>query len=271
MTAADLNIALLGFGTVGTGVVRILTEQADQLAGRAGRRLNLTQIVVRDTSRERDYVPAGVRLTNCLVSVLDDANTDLVIEVIGGTDPALDYVQRILAAGKDVVTANKALICQHGDELFRIAQEAGRTVCFEAAVAGGIPVIRTLNSALAGNRIESIEGILNGTSNFVLTRILDRQIRYREALQQAQEQGYAEADPTLDVDGTDAAQKLSILTELAFSTKVDPDAIVRSGIEDIELQDLKAAFQLGYKVKLLAVSRRHNGSLEVSVQPSLIS
>jgi len=271
MPAADLNIALIGFGTVGTGVAQILTHQAEHLTCQAGRQLNLRQIVVRNPTRYRERVPDGVRLSDSIDSVLDDDEIDLVVQLIGGTEPALDYVRRFLAAGKDIVTANKALICQHGDELFRTASKAGRTICFEAAIAGGIPVIGTLTTALTANRIEAIEGILNGTSNFILTHILNDQISYSAALQQAQQLGYAEADPTLDVDGTDAAQKLAILTQLAFSTTVSTDEIVRHGIENLELRDLQAAFSMGYKVKLLAVSRLHEGRLELSVQPTLIS
>ena len=251
-------------------MARILTDRSESIAASAGRRLQIHRIVVRDSNRSRDHVPENAIVSGSIDDVLQDAQIDLVVQLIGGTDPAKSYVERALAAGKDVVTANKALIYAHGEDLFAQAAELGRTICFEAAVAGGIPIISCLTTALTGNRIESIEGILNGTSNFILTHMLDDRHSYEHVLKQAQDRGYAEADPTLDVDGTDAAQKLAILSQLAFSTRVSIDDIVRRGIEELELDDLQAAASLGYKVKLLAMSRRHNGLLEVSVQPTLV-
>lgn len=269
-TESPLNIALIGFGTVGSGVARILQTQADQIAIRAGRTISIKRVVVRDTSKAREFLPADAELSTDIQPVLDDPDIELVVQLVGGVDPAFDYMQRILKAGKHVVTANKALIYEHGGELFDLAATRDRTIGFEAAVAGGIPIIAAVTQALSGNRIQSIEAILNGTSNFILTQMLDEGKSYEDALKEAQDLGYAEADPAMDVDGTDAAQKLSILTQLAYATKPPLNLIVQQGIDCLELLDLQVASELGYKVKLLATSRFQNESLELSVQPTLI-
>lgn len=270
MPDTPLNIALIGFGTVGTGVARILQELHGQLDNVAGRELHLSHIVVRDLTRTREFVPMGVPVTDRIEDVLEDDSIDVAIQLIGGIDPAFDYATRLLQSGKDLITANKALIWAHGDELFDIAAAAGRTICFEAAVAGGIPVINALTTALTGNRIDAIEGILNGTSNFILTQMLSDNQTYDQALQLAQELGYAEADPTLDVDGTDAAQKLTILNRLAFGTDIPANQMICRGIEHLMLSDLESAAALGYRIKLLAMARLNQGQLEASVQPTLI-
>lgn len=267
---SPLNIALIGFGTVGSGVARILSTQAGAIAARAGRDIRIRRVVVRDTSKSREYLPAGVEATTDVASVVNDPDIQLVAQLVGGVDPAFDYMKRFLAAGKDVVTANKALIYTHGAELFDLAAQQGRTIGFEAAVAGGIPIINAVTQALTGNQIQSLEAILNGTSNFILTRMLDDKQSYEDVLKEAQALGYAEADPAMDVDGTDAAQKLVILTRLAFSTSVPLDDFVRQGIDGLELLDLQVANDLGYKIKLLATSRLNDGRLELSVQPTLI-
>ncbi|MCH2201184.1 MAG: homoserine dehydrogenase [Fuerstiella sp.] len=270
MSDTPLNIALIGFGTVGTGVARILTEEHEQLRVRAGRELRLSRIVVRDLGKTREFNPADVPISSCIDDVLNDDSIDLAVQLVGGTDAALEYATRLLGAGKDLITANKALICAHGPELFQIAADGGRTICFEAAVAGGIPVVNAITTALTGNRIEAIEGILNGTSNFILTQMLSENQSYDQSLSLAQELGYAEADPTLDVDGTDAAQKLVILTRLAFSTDVPVGEMSRKGIDELTLSDLEAAASLGYRIKLLAMAKLNNGQLETSVQPTLV-
>ena len=269
-TEHPLNIAIIGFGTVGSGVARILQTQAEQIAIRAGRTITIKRIVVRDTSKPREFLPQDAALTTDIQAVVDDPDIQLVVQLVGGVDPAFDYMQRFLKAGKDVVTANKALIYEHGDELFDLANRVDRTIGFEAAVAGGIPIIAAVTQALAGNSIQSIEAILNGTSNFILTQMLDERKSYEDALKEAQALGYAEADPAMDVDGTDAAQKLSILTQLAYSTKPPLEAIVQQGIDCLELLDLQVASELGYKIKLLATSRLKDNALELSVQPTLI-
>lgn len=270
MPESVLNIALIGFGTVGTGVARILQDQSETLQRRCGRRLQLSRVVVRDTGKSREYQPENIPVSSSIDDVLADDSIDLAVQLIGGTSAALDFSTRLLQSGKDVVTANKALICAHGEELFQIAEAAGRTICFEAAVAGGIPIINAITTALTGNQIEAIEGILNGTSNFILTQMLSENQSYDEALKLAQDLGYAEADPTLDVDGTDAAQKLAILIRLAFATDVPTEQMILRGIDQLMLSDLEAADNLGYRIKLLATARLNNGKLEASVQPTLV-
>lgn len=270
MPDTPLNIALIGCGTVGTGVARILQEHRSQLQIHTGRELRLRRVVVRDPSRPRDHVPSDVPVTDRIEDVLEDDSIQLAIQLIGGTDSAFDYASRLLKSGRDLVTANKALICAHGDELFDIAEKAGQLICFEAAVAGGIPVINAITTALTGNRIHAIEGILNGTSNFILTQMLSENQTYEQALQLAQKLGYAEADPTLDVDGTDAAQKLIILARLAFGTEIPLAQMICRGIDHLMLSDLEAAASLGYRIKLLAMARMNHDRLEASVQPTLV-
>ena len=266
----DLNVALVGCGTVGTGVVRILQTSTESLQQRTGRSIKLRRVVVQNVGKRRDVDFGHVPLSNDIDSVINDPQIHLVIHVVGGISPAREHVIRLLQSGKDVITANKALLYAHGEELFTLAGKLKRTICFEAAVAGGIPIISAVNTALTANRIISIEAILNGTSNFILTRMLERRETYDDVLKEAQARGYAEADPAMDVDGTDAAQKLSILTQMAFGTRVPLEDIVRQGIQQIELLDLLVAEELGYRVKLLAISRLAKGRLEVSVQPTLV-
>jgi homoserine dehydrogenase len=266
----ELNIAMVGCGTVGSGVVRILQTSSDLISQRAGRPVCLRRIVVRDVNKRRDAEVGNIPVGSDIDSVIQDPRIDAVIHLAGGIHPAREHFIALLNSGKDVITANKALMYEHGTELSELAQKRGRTLCFEAAVAGGIPVISAVNTALTANRILSIEAILNGTSNFILTRMLDRRQTYDDVLAEAQQRGYAEADPAMDVDGTDAAQKLSILTQLAFGTRVPLEDIVRQGIQQIELLDLQVAAELGYRVKLLATSRLAKGRLEVSVQPTLV-
>lgn len=266
----DLNIALIGCGTVGTGVVKILQSSTESLRQRTGRSIQLRRVVVKNVAKQRDVDFGNIPVSNDIRTVIDDPEVHLVIYVVGGTSPSREDVTRLLTSGKDVITANKALLYAHGPELFALAGKLNRTICFEAAVSGGIPIISAVNTALTANRIVSIEAILNGTSNFILTRMLDRRETYDAVLTEAQARGYAEADPTMDVDGTDAAQKLSILTQLAYGTRVLLEDIVRQGIQQIELLDLLVAAELGYRVKLLATSRLAKERLEVSVQPTLV-
>ena len=262
----DLNIALIGCGTVGTGVAKILQSSRESLRQRSGRSMQLRRVVVKNVAKQRDVDFGGIPVSNDIRTVTDDPDIHLAIYVVGGISWAREDVTRLLQSGKDVITANKALLYAHGAELFALAGTMNRTICFEAAVAGGIPIISAVNTALTANRILSIEAILNGTSNFILTRMLDRREPYDAVLAEAQARGYAEADPAMDVDGTDAAQKLSILTQLAYGTRVPLEDIVRQGIQQIELLDLLVAAELGYRVKLLATSRLAKERLEVSVQ-----
>jgi len=266
----SLQIALIGLGTVGTGVAKILTEHGERTARRAGRPIEIRHAVVRNPDKPRDVeLPADVVHTD-IDKALTDPEVDLVVELIGGLSPAREIVLKALEAGKSVVTANKALLCEHGEELFPAAREHGRTIGFEAAIAGGVPIVSGIGQALSGNQVTSIEAILNGTSNFILTRMLDADISYEEAVSEAQALGYAEADPAMDVDGTDAAQKLSLLTLLACGTRTTPADFTRQGIDRLDLADLQYADELGYAVKLLAISKLVDGQLEMHVQPTLV-
>ena len=247
-----LGIALVGCGTVGGGVAHVLLAHADRVAQRAGRPLALRRVVVRDSARPRDpLIPRDIISTDIAAAIRDPA-VQVVVELIGGTGVARSVVLDALAAGKHVVTANKALLAAAGAEVFAAAREAERTVCFEAAVAGGVPVIRALGESLAANQVTAIQAILNGTSNFILTAMAERGMTYAAALAEAQRLGYAEADPTLDVDGSDAAHKLAILAQIAFGVAAKPHEIARHGIDTIDAMDIRFADELGYTIKLLA-------------------
>lgn len=247
-----LGIALIGCGTVGGGVARVLLAHADRVTQRAGRPLELRRVVVRDPSKPRDpLIPLDLISTD-IHAATADPNIHVVVELIGGTGLAKKVVLDALAAGKHVVTANKALLADAGAEVFEAARRADRTVCFEAAVAGGVPVIRALGESLAANQVTAIQAILNGTSNFILTAMAEGGKSYAEALAEAQKLGYAEADPTLDVDGSDAAHKLAILAQIAFGVAAKPHEIARQGIDTIEAIDIRFANELGYTIKLLA-------------------
>ncbi len=265
-----LKIAIIGLGTVGTGVARILTEHPERVSRRAGRPIEIRRIVVRDLNKQRGIDLPDRLLTDNVSSVLGDDEIKVAIQLIGGTEPARQISLSLLEAGKDVVTANKALLCEHGLELFGRARELNRCIAFEAAVAGGIPIIATLAQSMSANQITSIEAILNGTSNYILTDMLSKNRSYSDVLQEAQELGYAEADPSMDVDGTDAAQKLVITVQLAFGTKVPLAAFPRQGIENVKLVDLQYADEFGYSVKLLAVAKLVDSQLEMHVQPTLV-
>jgi len=265
-----LRIGLVGLGTVGSGVARVLIEQSQRMQRRAGCDLQITRVAVRDLTKDRELTLSAEQLTTDPLEVATAPDVDVVVELIGGLDPAREIVSTALKAGKDVVTANKALLCEHGSELFGLAREVGGCIAFEAAVAGGIPVIHVLGQSMAGNQLTAIEAILNGTSNFILTEMLGKNESYTDAVAKAQAMGYAEADPAMDVDGTDAAQKLCLLTQLAFGTSVTPDAFPQQGIDTLELADLQYAQELGYAVKLLATARLVDGQLEMHTQPTLI-
>lgn len=270
MSLAPLNLGLIGLGNVGTGVATILTQQAARFTRRAGRPIHIRRAVVRDVSKPRGVaLPADV-LTTDVDAVIRDREIQVAVELIGGLHPAREIVLACLEAGKDVVTANKALLCEHGDEIFQTARRLGRTVAFEAAVAGGIPIIAAVGQSMAANQIVGIQAILNGTSNYILSEMLLRQQSYAAALRGAQDLGYAEADPTLDVNGTDAAQKLGLLVQLAWGTKVPTSAFHVSGIDQLDQADIRYAAELGYTIKLLAAARGSEGRLQISVRPTLI-
>jgi homoserine dehydrogenase len=275
MTKEPLGIGLVGCGTVGSGVARLLLEQPDRLAARAGRPLSLRRVVVRDLSRCRAATPPRDLLTTDLRAVLDDPFIEVAVELVGGVDWARRAVLDLLAAGKHVVTANKALLAQHGAEVFEAARKHERAVAFEAAVAGGIPIIAALAQSLSANQILSLQGILNGTCNFILTAMSEQDQSYSEALAEAQRRGYAEADPALDVDGTDAAHKLAILAQIAFGVRVPANAIEHRGIAGLHQIDIRYAGELGYTIRLLAEAwldtKAENGKqLALHVSPVLL-
>jgi homoserine dehydrogenase len=266
----SLPIALLGCGTVGSGVARLLLEQPKRLAARAGRPLVLRRVVVRDLAKSRDVSLPRELFTTSLDDVIRDPEIEVVAELVGGVDWAKRAVLGLLAAGKDVVTANKALLALHGAEVFEAARRYGRAVAFEASVAGGIPIVGALTHGLAANQILSAQGILNGTSNFILTNMSENGVSYADALAAAQRLGYAEADPTLDVDGTDAAHKLAILVQIAFGVAVPLSAIERRGIDAVDSLDIRFAEELGYTIKLLAETFLHENQLALHVSPVLL-
>jgi homoserine dehydrogenase len=261
---------MIGLGTVGSGVARILQTQADRTALRAGRPVQLTRVAVRNPDRAREIDLTGVQLTTDALSVAQAADVDVVVELIGGIEPAKSLVLAALQAGKDVVTANKALLCTCGDELFAEARRRGRSISFEAAVAGGVPIIAAIGQAMTGNQILSLAAIVNGTSNFILTRMFKENASYDDSVREAQQLGFAEADPSMDVQGTDAAQKLGLLTQLAFGRRVTPEQFPVQGIDELSLMDLKFAAELGYAIKLLATAKLVDQQLELHTQPTLI-
>ncbi len=265
-----VGISIAGCGEVGSAVAKILLERRPALDKRLVRGLRLRRVLVRDPSKPRSVdLPDGL-LTTDAADLLDCTETHVVVELMGGIDDARTLILAALAAGKDVVTANKALLATCGAELFAAARSAGRCIAFEASVAGGIPVLDAVRRGLIANEIDAVFGILNGTCNYILTQMLQRKIGYAQALTEAQQLGYAEADPTLDVDGTDSAHKLAILASIAMRRQCDLDRIVVRGITDLELTDLVAGEELGHVCKLLAVARRHHDGLELTVQPTFI-
>ncbi len=267
---ADTNVALIGLGTVGSGVARLLLENGDRLARHAGRRLVLRQVLVQDLKKPRDVgLPAGLVSTD-LSRITADKDTQVVALLMGGVEPARTIALKVLESGKDIVTANKALLAAHGEELFARARELGRSIAFEAAVAGGIPIIANLSQCLSANQIQSIHAILNGTSNYILTQMEAHGASYADAVADAQRLGYAEADPTMDVDGSDAAQKLAILAHIAFGAHADWEKISRAGIDTLDLADMRYAKELGYRIKLLAVAQLTAAGLELHVSPTLV-
>lgn len=266
----SLRVGLVGVGTVGSGVARILLDQSDRLTLRSGRKIELVRAAVRDLKKRRDVALEGVPVTDDPLAVSRDPNVDVVLELIGGLDPARKIVLEALAHGKHVVTANKALLCEHGEELFAAARKGNRAIAFEASVAGGVPIIHAISQSMAANQITALEAIINGTCNFILTEMFHRDTSYADAVKKAQEMGYAESDPSMDVKATDAAQKLTLLTLLAFGTRVRPEQFIVQGIDTLELADLKYADELGYAVKLLATAKLVNGQLEMHTQPTLV-
>ena len=269
-TMTKTKVAIVGMGTVGTGVARLLLDHGDRTARHAGRTLWLEEVVVRDLHRSRDAdLPAGILSTD-LSRITDNPEIKVVAQLIGGLEPARSIMLKLLESGKDVVTANKALLAEYGGELFDAARQLGRSIAFEASVAGGIPIITNISQCFTANQVLSLQGILNGTSNFIVTQMEELGADYASAVRAAQKCGFAEADPSMDVDGTDAAQKLAILAHLAFGARVHWRDIPRIGIDELDTSDLRFAKELGYRIKLLAIAQLTDGVLELSVAPTLV-
>jgi homoserine dehydrogenase len=267
----EIKIALLGLGTVGSGVVKVLDSHGAEMAERTGCRLVLHKIADADLTRPREGLDlARLPLVGDAHQVLNDPAVQIVIELVGGLEPARSFILAALRQGKHVVTANKALLAHHGPELFEAARRHGVMLGFEAAVAGGIPLIRAVKEGLAANRIVSVFGILNGTCNYILSKMTDEGLDFSLVLKEAQAQGYAEADPALDVEGLDSAHKLQILASLAFRTTLALSDIHTEGITAVAQEDVVNAAELGYRIKLLAIAKAFDGSLEARVHPTMI-
>ncbi len=266
-----LRVGIAGLGTVGGAVVRLLAAQASDLAARTGKKIVVTGVSARDPARERGIDLSGATWFATPKELAASEKIDLFVELIGGDEgPARESVEAALASGKSVVTANKALLARHGVALARLAEQHHAALAFEASVAGGIPIVKTLREGLAGNSIERVYGILNGTCNYILSRMELEGLSFAECLADAQKLGYAEADPTFDIGGFDTAHKLAILASLAFGVKLDAEAISVEGIQDISLADLQAAAELGYRVKLLGVAQRTPHGVEQRVHPTMV-
>ena len=267
-----INIGLLGLGTVGAGTAKGVLSPREELEEKIGAPIVLKTIADLDiTSPRSGLTLSELPLSTDASAMLDDPDIDIVVELIGGLEPARSFILRALAGGKHVVTANKALLATHGEELYAAALKYGRMLSFEAAVAGGIPIIRSVKDGLTANRITSLYGIVNGTCNYILSRMTDEGQEFSAVLAEAQAQGYAEADPTFDVEGTDSAHKLQILATLAFRTSVKLENIYVEGISRITPQDISFASEMGFRIKLLAIAKATNGELELRIHPTMIS
>ncbi len=265
-----VKIGILGLGTVGCGTISVLTRNAQEISRRAGREIRIAQASARDLKKKRPCPIDGIHLVKDPHEVVRNPEIEVVVELIGGCEPARELVLAAINNGKHVVTANKALIAVHGNEIFAQAQKKGVMVAFEAAVAGGIPIIKAVREGLAGNRIEWMAGIINGTCNFILTEMRDKGADFADVLKEAQRLGYAEADPTFDVEGIDAAHKLTILAAIAFGIPLKFKQAYTEGITKLTRMDVQYAEKLGYRLKLLGIARRTNGGVELRVHPTLI-
>lgn len=265
-----INVGLLGIGTVGGGTFTVLARNQEEITRRAGRPIRISVVADKDLALAKQVTGGACRLTDDAFSVVADPEVDIVVELIGGTGVAKDLVLRAIGNGKHVVTANKALLALHGNEIFAAAQQQGVMVAFEAAVAGGVPIIKALREGLTANRIEWIAGIINGTTNFILSEMRDKGLSFETVLQEAQRLGYAEADPTFDVEGVDAAHKLTIMSAIAFGIPMQFDKAYIEGITKLQAEDIKYAEQLGYRIKLLGITKRTPEGVELRVHPTLI-
>jgi homoserine dehydrogenase len=265
-----IKVGLCGVGVVGGGTATVLKRNAEEIARRAGRPIVITTAASRELDRAREICGEGVTICDDALAVARNPDIDIVVELIGGTTIAKEIVLTAIENGKHVVTANKKLIAEYGNEIFAKAQAKGVTVAFEAAVAGGIPIIKALREGLTANKIEWIAGIINGTSNFILTEMRDKGAAFADVLKEAQRLGYAEADPTFDIEGHDAAHKLTIMSAIAFGIPVQFDKAYLEGISRLEAQDIRYAQELGYRIKLLGITRRKASGIELRVHPTLI-
>jgi homoserine dehydrogenase len=266
----NIQVGLLGIGTVGSGVFAVLQRNFDEIQRRAGRGIEISMVADLDTARAKSIVGDKVQVVNDARAVIANPEIDIVIELIGGYGIAKALVLEAIAAGKHVVTANKALLAVHGSEIFQAAQAKGVMVMFEASVAGGIPIIKALREGLTANRIQWIAGIINGTTNFILSEMRDKGLDFSVVLKQAQELGYAEADPTFDIEGVDAAHKATIMASIGFGIPVQFDKAHVEGITALTATDIKYAEQLGYRIKLLGITKRREAGIELRVHPTLI-
>lgn len=265
-----INVGLIGFGNVGAGVVKILREKKASLSKKADLRINIKKICDKDITSKREISVDKSLLTRNVREILDDPQIDIVIELIGGIHPAKEYIIEALKKGKNIITANKALLAQAGRELFALAHERGKSIYFEASVGAGIPIIKSLREGLVANRFNSIFGIVNGTSNFILSQMSRHNCTFNDALREAKLKGFAEKDPTLDIEGMDSAHKLVLLTYLCFGKLVSLDDVFSEGISDVSLADVNYAKELGFEIKLLAIAKKAADALEVRVHPTLI-
>ncbi len=265
-----INVGLIGIGTVGGGTWTVLKRNAEEITRRAGRPIQITAVADKNVDLARQITGGITRITDDAFSVVNDPEIDIVVELIGGYGVAKEVVMQAIANGKHVVTANKALLAVHGTEIFTAAQQKGVMVAFEAAVAGGIPIIKALREGLTANRIEWAAGIINGTTNFILSEMRDKGLSFNDVLKEAQRLGYAEADPTFDIEGVDAAHKATLIASIAYGIPVQFDKAYIEGITKLEASDIKYAEQLGYRIKLLGIAKRREKGVELRVHPTLI-
>ncbi|KAB7622656.1 homoserine dehydrogenase [Alkalilimnicola sp. S0819] len=267
---SSVKVGLLGLGTVGSGTVNLLSRNKDEISRRAGREIQIVHAAARNLDRPRPCPTEGIELTDDPFAVVDNPDVEIVVELIGGTEPARELVLRAIDQGKQVVTANKALIAKHGNEIFEHARAHNVTVAFEAAVAGGIPIIKAIREGLTGNRIEWLAGIINGTANFILSEMFYEGRDFADVLAEAQRLGYAEADPTFDIEGVDAAHKLTILASIAFGIPLQFDKVHVEGISQITGEDVAYAQELGYRIKHLGIAHQYEDGVSLRVHPTLV-
>jgi homoserine dehydrogenase len=266
-----IGVGLLGFGTVGGGVYQILKNKKDYIKRKLGEDIVIKKILVKDINKKRKYCVDNLLLTDKFEDIMKDSDIQVVVELIGGEEPSFSYIKEAINNKKHIVTANKLIMAKHGEEIFRLAEENGVKIYYEGSVGGGIPIIKTLNESLVANKIEKIYGILNGTTNYILTQMTEKKMDFKDALKEAQDLGYAESDPYFDIGGLDSAYKISILSSLSYETFVDVDSLYVEGVERIELEDIEIAEELGYVIKLLAIGKRlEDESLDIRVHPTFV-